>query len=67
MQNTETIPTALIRLSGYQQSPIHLAYLNFRNQPSFTLYKDSAALLTYLLTPWCRVLLEKLIGLQLVK
>ena len=22
---------------------------------------------TYLLTPWCRVLLEKLIGLQLVK
>ena len=24
-------------------------------------------LLTYLLTPWCRVLLEKLIGLQLVK
>ena len=23
--------------------------------------------LTYLLTPWCRVLLEKLIGLQLVK
>ena len=25
------------------------------------------ALLTYLLTPWCRVLLEKLTGLQLVK
>jgi len=24
-------------------------------------------LLTYLLTPWCRVLLEKLIGMQLVK
>ena len=24
-------------------------------------------LVTYLLTPWCRVLLEKLIGLQLVK
>ena len=24
-------------------------------------------LLTYLLTPWCRVLLEKLTGLQLVK
>ena len=23
--------------------------------------------LTYLLTPWCRVLLEKLTGLQLVK
>ena len=26
-----------------------------------------ACLLTYLLTPWCRVLLEKLTGLQLVK
>ena len=26
-----------------------------------------ASLLTYLLTPWCRVLLEKLTGLQLVK
>ena len=25
------------------------------------------SLLTYLLTPWCRVLLEKLIGLQLIK
>ena len=24
-------------------------------------------LLTYLLTPWCRVLLEKVTGLQLVK
>jgi len=24
-------------------------------------------LLSYLLTPWCRVLLEKLTGLQLVK
>ena len=24
-------------------------------------------LLTYLLTPWCRVLIEKLTGLQLVK
>ena len=24
-------------------------------------------ILTYLLTPWCRVLLEKLTGLQLVK
>ena len=26
-----------------------------------------ASILTYLLTPWCRVLLEKLTGLQLVK
>ena len=28
---------------------------------------NQATLLTYLLTPWCRVLLEKLTGLQLVK
>ena len=27
----------------------------------------SICILTYLLTPWCRVLLEKLTGLQLVK
>jgi len=31
------------------------------------LYRSSYNLLTYLLTPWCRVLLEKLTGLQLVK
>ena len=29
--------------------------------------KGKITLLTYLLTPWCRVLLEKLTGLQLVK
>ena len=29
--------------------------------------KSYLYLLTYLLTPWCRVLLEKLTGLQLVK
>jgi len=29
--------------------------------------KDFIINLTYLLTPWCRVLLEKLTGLQLVK
>ena len=29
--------------------------------------QDHTYLLTYLLTPWCRVLLEKLTGLQLVK
>ena len=33
----------------------------YRNENMFTY------LLTYLLTPWCRVLLEKLSGLQLVK
>ena len=30
-------------------------------------FQSSSSLLTYLLTPWCRVLLEKLTGLQLVK
>ena len=32
----------------------------------FTLH-NCITILTYLLTPWCRVLLEKLAGLQLVK
>ena len=30
-------------------------------------HKENLNLLTYLLTPWCRVVLEKLTGLQLVK
>ena len=34
---------------------------------SFKLMQIITYLLTYLLTPWCRVLLEKLTGLQLVK
>ena len=33
------------------------------NTPSYSVWNK----LTYLLTPWCRVLLEKLTGLQLVK
>ena len=33
----------------------------------FTMHNKQVYLLTYLLTPWCRVLLEKLTGLQLVK
>ena len=35
--------------------------------PLFGWYSLLTYLLTYLLTPWCRVLLEKLTGLQLVK
>ena len=35
-------------------------------KPNFD-QKARTYLLTYLLTPWCRVLLEKLAGLQLVK
>ena len=33
----------------------------------FSLCGRNTVILTYLLTPWCRVLLEKLTGLQLVK
>ena len=33
----------------------------------FVCFKHSLVVHTYLLTPWCRVLLEKLTGLQLVK
>ena len=35
-----------------------------RKKIQYVVYQE---LLTYLLTPWCRVLLEKLTGLQLVK
>ena len=41
----------------------NMKYLQVR-QIKFTY---TTYLLTYLLTPWCRVLLEQLIGLQLVK
>ena len=34
---------------------------------SWTIAKPSRSATTYLFTPWCRVLLEKLTGLQLVK
>ena len=45
------------------QDPIHLLSSPIRATcPAHFTY-----LLTYLLTPWCRVLLEKLTGLQLVK
>ena len=35
--------------------------------PDFITHLISSCLLTYLLTPWCRVFLEQLTGLQLVK
>ena len=37
------------------------------NKSELQAKRRSNALLTYLFTPWCRVLLEKLTGLQLVK
>jgi len=49
-----------------QQDPIHTPLLTHtRHMPSPT--HSSRYLLTYLLTAWCRVLLEKLTGLHLVK
>ena len=44
------------RLRGWNITQYNTQYRRFRG-----------TLLTYLLTPWCRVLLEKLNGLQLVK
>ena len=38
---------------------------SFASQILISLYPSNSA--TYLLTPWCRVLLEKLTGLQLLK
>ena len=52
---------------------MHCFCTYFKNCSSFTRkFKDwhvssINTCVTYLLTPWCRVLLEKLIGLQLVK
>ena len=51
-----TLPT---RSQTHLRSSYTCASLNARDVLTY--------LLTYLLTPWCRVLLEKLTGLQLVK
>ena len=40
---------------------------DWRSTDSSANYLVTMGLLTYLLTPWCRVLLEKLTGLQLLK
>jgi len=47
---------------------LHVNVLNSGYTEVTTFLKNEIPyLLTYLLTPWCRVLLEKLTGLQLVK
>ena len=48
------------RAMGYIQTKINLPFLNKEENSVFSLP-------TYILTPWCRVLLEKLTGFQLVK
>jgi len=40
--------------------------MRIRNDEVFQMAKEEYYLLTYLLTPWCRVFLENLTGLQLV-
>ena len=45
--------------------PIH--FLAILMQRYFKMTRSQQLAITYLLTPWCRVLLEKLTGLQLVK
>jgi hypothetical protein len=42
-------------------------YVRYRTKNVNTISRKLSYLLAYLLTPWCRVLLEKLTGLQLVK
>ena len=49
--------------------PHHPSYVttHTRSRAHLTSYLPSVYLLTYLLTPWCSVLLEKLIVLQQIK
>jgi len=49
---------------GQRNSP---KYVEFYSKTKFEKLVHLTYLLTYLLTPWCRVLLENLIGLKLVK
>ena len=42
-------------------------YVRYRTKNVNTISRKLSYLLAYLLTPWCRVLLEKLTGLQLIK
>ena len=56
--------------NGYRYTSTLLAWSSFQLEPNCSMWTDRRTrrgLLTYLLTPWCRVLLEKLTGLQLVK
>jgi len=59
----------LVSILG-QPNPVHIPkshVLEIHPNIVHTCFKKYTYLLTYLLTPWCRVILEKLTGLQLVK
>ena len=65
--STPRPPQWSLSLRFPHQDPIHCPLLTHtRHMPSPSHY-SYYLILTYLLTPWCRVLLEKLTGLQLVK
>ena len=49
-----------------KDDPVTRRWIKSRNDKFYKFY-STRTLITYLLTPWCRVLLEKLTGLQLVK
>ena len=61
MRRTENLTTFVCRLSSNLGAS---TYWNLQGLPRHVM---GLLLLTYLLTPWCRVLLDKLNGLQLVK
>ena len=71
--------TSAVHHTGYMPCPAHSSMYDHPNNigeeyrslssllRSFLHSLITMSLLTYLFTPWCRVLLEKLTGLQLVK
>ena len=75
----QTIPLSFqSKMVGYDKQHIVAPYFSFlpfhmcTKVQTMTIHKEKMAtvsitLTTYLLTPWCRVLLEKLTGLQVVK
>ena len=64
------VPSLQISMQLFVTSSIFVfRYFLFSTLLSVSIFvqQDATYLLSYLLTPWCRVLLEKLTGLQLVK
>ena len=55
-----------ISVKSFYGHPIHCIN-NFSHYKTLQAFRFQYKRLTYLLTPWCRVLFEKLTGLQLVK
>jgi hypothetical protein len=64
--NNNVIPSSLEKPSAEQTAPVQqtVMTLDVTERSVWTLVRLN---LTYLLTPWCRILLEKLTGLPLVR